>query len=56
MKQAIRIAILMFGLVGTYVAAAVPQVPTPDGGPLPLCPPTLQPHGKCPSSLLPAMK
>ena len=39
MKQAIRIAILMFGLVGTYVAAAVPQVPTPDGGPLPLCPP-----------------
>jgi hypothetical protein len=41
MKQAARIAILMCGLVGTYVAAAVPQVPAPDGGPLPLCPPTL---------------
>jgi hypothetical protein len=40
MKQAIRIAVLMFGLVGTYVAAAVPQVPTPDGGPIPLCPPS----------------
>jgi hypothetical protein len=39
MKQVIRIAILMCGLVGTYVAAAVPMVPAPDGGPLPLCPP-----------------
>jgi hypothetical protein len=40
MKQAIRIAILMCGLVGTYVAAAViPQVPAPeDGGPIPVCP------------------
>jgi hypothetical protein len=48
MKQAIRIAILMFGLVGTYVAAAVPQVPTPDGGPIPLCPPSQQAlQGKC---------
>lgn len=34
MKHAIRIAILMFGLVGTYVLAAVPQVPAPDGGPI----------------------
>lgn len=47
MKQAIRIGILMFGLVGTYVAAAVPQVPTPDGGPIPLCPPSQQLQAKC---------
>jgi hypothetical protein len=39
MKQAVRISILMLGLVGTYVAAAVPQVPAPDGGPIILCPP-----------------
>jgi hypothetical protein len=32
MKKAIRIAILMFGLVGTYAAAAVPQGGFPDGG------------------------
>ena len=34
MKHALRISILMCGLVGTYVAAAVPQVPAPDGGPI----------------------
>jgi hypothetical protein len=45
MKQAIRISVLMLGLVGTYVAAAVPQVPTPDGGPIFLCPP--QQVGNC---------
>jgi hypothetical protein len=39
MKHAVRISILMLGLVGTYVAAAVPQVPAPDGGPILLCPP-----------------
>jgi len=39
MKRAIRISILMVGLVGTYVAAAVQQVPAPDGGPIILCPP-----------------
>ena len=39
MKRAIRIGILIVGLVGTFVAAAVPQVPTADGGPLILCPP-----------------
>jgi hypothetical protein len=39
MKRAIRIAILMVGLVGTFVAAAVQQVPAQDGGPIPLCPP-----------------
>jgi hypothetical protein len=47
MKQAIRVGILMCGLVGTYVAAAVPQVPAPDGGPLPVCPPTAQ--ERCPN-------
>ncbi len=39
MKRAIRIAILMVGLVGTFIAAAVQQVPAADGGPLFLCPP-----------------
>jgi hypothetical protein len=39
MKHAIRISILMCGLVGTYVVAAVPQAPTPDGGPILVCPP-----------------
>ena len=44
MKRAIRTSLLMIGLVGTYVMAAVPQVPALDGGPLPLCPPGY----KCP--------
>jgi hypothetical protein len=39
MKRAIRITILMVGLVGTFIAAAVQQVPALDGGPLLLCPP-----------------
>ena len=39
MKRAIRIATLMVGLVGTFIAAAVQQVPAADGGPLLLCPP-----------------
>ncbi len=47
MKQALRISVLVFGLVGTYVVAAVPQVPTPDGGPIFLCPPQQQLQGKC---------
>jgi hypothetical protein len=44
MKHAVRISVLMFALVGTYVAAAVPQVPAPDGGPIFTCPP----NAKCP--------
>ena len=40
MKRALRIAILMVGLVGTFIAAAVEQVPAQDGGPLPMCPRT----------------
>jgi hypothetical protein len=39
MKRTIRIAILMLGLVGTFLAAAAQQVPAKDGGPLILCPP-----------------
>ena len=42
MKRAIRMSVLMCGLVGTYVAAAIPQVPAMDGGPIPLCPPKVQ--------------
>jgi hypothetical protein len=40
MKRAIRISILMLGLVGTFIAAAVQQVPAQDGGPILLCPPS----------------
>ena len=47
MKHAIRISVLMFGLVGTYVAAAVPQVPAPDGGPILTCPPQQQLNNRC---------
>ena len=39
MKKAIRTSILMVGLVGTFIAVAVQQVPASDGGPLILCPP-----------------
>jgi hypothetical protein len=55
MKYAIRISILMLGLVGTYVAAAVPQVAAPDGGPILLCPPS-QPKSKCDPGLPPMMR
>jgi hypothetical protein len=50
MKRAFRISILMVGLVGTFVAAAVQQVPALDGGPLILCPPKSQ---GCQSTLPP---
>jgi hypothetical protein len=39
MKRAIRIGILIVGLVGTFLTATVPLVPAADGGPLLLCPP-----------------
>lgn len=39
MKRAIRISVLILGLVGTYVSAAVQQVPAFDGGPILVCPP-----------------
>jgi hypothetical protein len=50
MKHAVRISVLMFGLVGTYLAAAVPQVPAPDGGPILTCPPSQQLDTKCTQS------
>jgi hypothetical protein len=55
MKQAVRISVLMFGLVGTYVAAAVPLVPAPDGGPIITCPPQQQLQNKCTGGNLPPM-
>jgi len=48
MKRTIRLAVLIVGLVGTFMAAAVPQVPAADGGPLILCPPR---QANCQSSL-----
>ena len=39
MKRSLRALILLVGLVGTFAWAAVPRVPAPDGGPIPLCPP-----------------
>jgi hypothetical protein len=39
MRRAIRISILMVGLVGTFLVATVPQVPAADGGPILVCPP-----------------
>jgi hypothetical protein len=39
MKRAIRISILIVGLVGTFIVANVPQVPAADGGPIFVCPP-----------------
>jgi len=50
MKRAIRIAVLIVGLVGTLIVAAVPSVPTADGGPIFLCPP----GHKCQSNLPPS--
>jgi len=37
MKRAVRMLILMVGLVCTYMAAAAPMLPAPDGGPIPVC-------------------
>ena len=38
-KRAIRIAILIAGLVGTFLAANEQLVPDADGGPIFVCPP-----------------
>ncbi len=48
MKRAVRIAILIVGLVGTFLTATVPLVPAADGGPLILCPPK---QANCQSTL-----
>jgi hypothetical protein len=39
MKRAVRMLILMLGLVCTYVAVATPMLPAPEGGPMPTCNP-----------------
>jgi hypothetical protein len=39
MKRAIRILILMVGVVGACSALAAPLLPAPDGGPIPMCNP-----------------
>ena len=39
MKNAIRLVVLMLGLITTYVAVAAPMLPAPDGGPMPPCNP-----------------
>ena len=48
-KHAIRIAILVVGLVGTFIVANVQTVPVADGGPIFVCPP----GGKCVENLPP---
>jgi hypothetical protein len=53
-KLAIRIAILVVGMVGTFVAASVQTVPVADGGPIFLCPPGTQ--KTCQTTLPPPMK
>jgi hypothetical protein len=39
MKRAIRISVLIVGLVGTFLVATAPPVPAADGGPIYVCPP-----------------
>lgn len=39
MKNAIRLVVLLLGLITTYVAVAAPMLPVPDGGPMPTCNP-----------------
>jgi hypothetical protein len=47
---AIRVAILLVGMVGTFMAASLQPVSAADGGPLILCPPKQQ---GCQSTLPP---
>lgn len=49
-KLAIRIAILVVGMAGAFVAASVQPVSASDGGPLMLCPPKA---ANCVSTTLP---
>ena len=49
-KLAIRVAILLVGMVGTFMAASLQPVSAADGGPLILCPPRQQ---GCQSTLPP---
>jgi hypothetical protein len=38
MNRAIRIAVLIVGMVGTFLVAYVQPVPSADGGPILTCP------------------
>jgi len=53
MKRAIRISVLMVAVVGTFLGAAVQQVPAADGGPIFVCPPGAK---KCKVNLPPMLK
>lgn len=55
MKQTLRISVLMFGLVGTFLSVAVPQLPAPDGGPIFTCPAQQQLQNKCSGLGLPPL-
>jgi hypothetical protein len=39
MKRAVRLLLLMVGMVCAYEAVAAPKVVSPDGGPIPVCSP-----------------
>ena len=52
MKRTLRIAILMVGLVGTFIAATVQQLPAADGGPILMCPPKAK---NCRANLTPVV-
>ena len=47
MKQTLRMFVLVFGLMGTFLSVAAPKVPAPDGGPILTCPAQLQLQNKC---------
>ncbi|MGH9495076.1 MAG: hypothetical protein ACRD3B_08775 [Candidatus Sulfotelmatobacter sp.] len=49
-KLVIRVAVLVVGMVGTFIAASFQPVSAADGGPLILCPPRQQ---GCQSTLPP---
>jgi hypothetical protein len=53
MKRAIRISVLMVGVVGTFLGATVQPVPAVDGGPILVCPPS---DKNCKINLPPMMK
>jgi len=52
MKRALRISVLMLGLVGTFIAATVQQLPAADGGPILMCPPRAK---NCRANLTPVV-
>jgi hypothetical protein len=50
MKRAIRLAIVVVGLIGAYVTVAAPLLSAFDGGPIPMCNPA---NPKCQKIELP---